>query len=57
MMVTGITLRSTAVTSEIVKGLPSTHGDHYQLNTTTLIRHAVRTYPEQEIVYRTPDGG
>jgi fatty-acyl-CoA synthase len=45
------------VTSEIVKGLPSTHGDHYQLNTTTLIRHAARTYPEQEIVYRSPDGG
>jgi len=41
----------------IVKGLPSTHGDHYQLNTTTLIRHAARTYPEQEIVYRAPDGG
>ncbi|QUD85895.1 long-chain-fatty-acid--CoA ligase [Gordonia polyisoprenivorans] len=37
--------------------MPSTHGDHYQLNTTTLIRHAARTYPEQEIVYRTADGG
>jgi len=42
---------------DIVQGLPSTHGDHYQLNTTTLIRHAARTYPEQEIVYRTADGG
>lgn len=42
--------------SQIVKGLPSTHGDHYQLNTTTLIRHAARTYPEQEIVYRAADG-
>lgn len=42
---------------DIIKGLPSTHGDHYQLNTTTLIRHAARTYPEQEIVYRTADGG
>ena len=42
---------------EIVRGLPSTHGDHYQLNTTTIIRHAARTYPEQEIVYRTADGG
>ncbi|QYA99622.1 long-chain-fatty-acid--CoA ligase (plasmid) [Rhodococcus sp. USK10] len=40
----------------IVKGLPSTHGDHYQLNTTNLIRHAVRTYPEQEIMYRTTAG-
>jgi fatty-acyl-CoA synthase len=42
---------------DIVHGLPSTHGDHYQLNTDTLIRHAARTYPEQEIVYRTTDGG
>jgi fatty-acyl-CoA synthase len=45
------------MTYEIVKGLPSTHGDHYQLNTTTLIRHAARTHPEQEIVFRTADGG
>ncbi|QIX48235.1 long-chain-fatty-acid--CoA ligase [Rhodococcus sp. DMU1] len=45
------------MTEEIVKGLPSTHGDHYQLNTTTVIRHSARTYPEQEIVYRTADGG
>ncbi len=42
---------------ELVRGMPSTHGDHYPLNTTTLIRHAARTYPEQEIVYRTADGG
>ena len=41
----------------IIRGRPSTHGDHYQLNTSTLIRHAARTYPEQEIVLRTPDGG
>jgi len=41
----------------LVRGCPSTMGDTYQLNTTTLIRHAVRTYPEQEIVYRRPDGG
>ena len=40
---------------DIIKGLPSTHGDDYQLNTTTLIRHAARTYPEQQIVYRTSD--
>lgn len=45
------------MTAEIVAGLPSTHGDHYQLNTTTLIRHAARTYPEQEVVFRTSDGG
>ncbi len=42
---------------EVVKGCPSTMGDHYQLNTTTLIRHAARTHAEQEIVYRTPTGG
>ncbi|MCY1658889.1 UNVERIFIED_ORG: fatty-acyl-CoA synthase [Dietzia maris] len=41
----------------IVTGLPSTHGDSYQLNTTTLLRHSTRTYPEQEIVFRTVDGG
>jgi fatty-acyl-CoA synthase len=41
----------------ILSGLPSTMNDAYQLNTTTLIRHAARTYPEQEIVYRTQDGG
>lgn len=41
----------------LTTGRPSTHGDSYQLNTTTIIRHAARTYPEQEIVYRTPDGG
>jgi fatty-acyl-CoA synthase len=45
------------MTETIVTGLPSTHGDSYQLNTTTMIRHAARTYPEQEIVYRTADGG
>lgn len=43
--------------THITKGRPSTHGDSYQLNTTTMIRHAARTYPEQEIVYRTADGG
>lgn len=32
-------------------------GDDYQLNTTTLIRHAARTHTDQEIVYRTPTGG
>ncbi|MGB8933443.1 MAG: long-chain-fatty-acid--CoA ligase [Anaeromyxobacteraceae bacterium] len=41
----------------IVHGCASTMGDDYQLNTTTLIRHAARTHPEQEIVYRTPSGG
>lgn len=41
----------------IVRGCPSTMGDDFQLNTTTLIRHAARTHGDQEIVYRTPDGG
>ncbi|WP_298216676.1 long-chain-fatty-acid--CoA ligase [Acidocella sp.] len=41
----------------ITAGCPSTVGNEYQLNLTTLIRHAARTYPEQEIVYRRPDGG
>jgi fatty-acyl-CoA synthase len=45
------------MTNAIIQGLPSTHGDHYQLNTTTLIRHSARTYPEQQIVFRTADGG
>ena len=39
------------------QGPPVDARDHYQLNTSTLIRHAARTYPEQEIVFRTPDGG
>jgi fatty-acyl-CoA synthase len=42
---------------EIIKGCPSTMGDDYQLNTTTLIRHAARTHSDQQIVYRTTDGG
>lgn len=40
-----------------IKGCPSTMGDDFQLNTTTLIRHAARTHGKQEIVFRTPDGG
>jgi fatty-acyl-CoA synthase len=45
-----------AGTPQVVNGCPSTMGDDYQLNTTTLIRHAARTFGDQEIVYRTPDG-
>ena len=41
---------------DLVKGMPSTHGDHYQLNTTTLLRQGARTYPEQEIAYRDERG-
>ncbi|MGW4774428.1 long-chain-fatty-acid--CoA ligase [Nocardia sp. NPDC004278] len=40
----------------VITGLMSTHGDSYQLNTTTLLRHSARTYPEQEIVFRDADG-
>jgi fatty-acyl-CoA synthase len=42
---------------KVVKGCPSTMGDDVQLNTTTLIRHAARTHGDQQIVFRTPDGG
>jgi fatty-acyl-CoA synthase len=42
---------------KIVTGYPSTMGDEVQLNTTTLIRHAARTHGDQQIVFRTPDGG
>lgn len=42
--------------SAIIKGHPSTNDGH-QLNTTTLIRHAARNYPEREIVYRAADDG
>ncbi len=42
---------------KIIRGCPSTTGDDVQLNTTTIIRHAARTHGDQEIVYRTPDGG
>lgn len=49
-----MTFRFTA--HPIVTGYPSTMGDDVQLNTTTLIRHAARTHPEREIVYRTPQG-
>lgn len=45
------------MTAQFVTGLPSTIGDSYQLNTSTIIRHAARTYPEQEIIFRTPTGG
>jgi fatty-acyl-CoA synthase len=45
------------VSPQIVHGHSSTMGDDYQLNTTTLIRHAARTHGDQQIVYRLPDGG
>jgi fatty-acyl-CoA synthase len=42
---------------KVVRGYPSTMGDDVQLNTTTLIRHAARTHGDQQIVFRTADGG
>lgn len=42
---------------KVIKGCPSTMDDDYQLNTTTLIRHAARSHAEQQIVYRTASGG
>ena len=44
------------MTTAFVTGIPSTLGDSYQLNTSTIIRHAARTFPEQEIIYRTVAG-
>ena len=48
---------SGATTHGLVTGCPSTMGDDYPLNTTTLIRHAARTYGDQEILYRNEAGG
>ena len=45
------------MTRKVVRGYPSTMGDDVQLNTTTLIRHAARTHGDQQIVFRTSDGG
>jgi fatty-acyl-CoA synthase len=41
----------------LVTGCPSTMGDDLPLNITTLIRHAARTYGDQEILYRDAAGG
>ncbi len=41
---------------EMIKGCPSTSMDDYQLNHTTLIRHAARNFPEREVVYKTASG-
>ena len=41
---------------KMIKGCPSTSMDDYQLNHTTLIRHAARNFPEREVVYRTAKG-
>ncbi len=41
---------------DIVKGFPATSQDHYQLNVTTIIKHAARSFGRQEIVSRRLDG-
>jgi fatty-acyl-CoA synthase len=40
----------------MIKGFPSTLMDDIQLNITNMIRHTARSFPEREIVYRTPRG-
>ncbi len=39
-----------------LKGFPATTGDDYPLNLISLLKHADRTYPEQEVVSRNADG-
>ncbi|WP_054032794.1 long-chain-fatty-acid--CoA ligase [Desulfatitalea tepidiphila] len=41
---------------DIVKGFPATSQDNYQLNVTTIIKHAARSFGRQEIVSRRLDG-
>ena len=41
---------------KIIKGFPSVSQDEYPLNVTTILRHAVRNFAGQEIVYRLRDG-
>jgi len=43
------------MTNYLNEGHPSTSGDDFPLNVTTLVRHAIRTYADQEIVYRTAE--
>ena len=40
----------------MIKGCSSTSMDDYQLNHTTLIRHAARNFPQREVVYKTDNG-
>jgi len=41
---------------DIVKGFPATSQDNYQLNVTTIIQHAARSFGQQEIISRRLDG-
>jgi fatty-acyl-CoA synthase len=40
----------------MLKGIPSTMGDDYPLNITSLLKHAARVFPGTEIVHRRLDG-
>ncbi|MGG0658227.1 long-chain-fatty-acid--CoA ligase [Rummeliibacillus pycnus] len=39
----------------LVKGCPSTSMNDYHLNTTTMIKHTVRNFPNQEILFKKND--
>ena len=41
---------------KVIKGFPATSQDDYQLNVTTIIQHAARSFGRQEIVSRRLDG-
>jgi len=41
---------------DIIKGFPATSQDDYQLNVTSIIKHAARSFGRQEIVSRQLDG-
>ncbi len=45
-----------SVIMDIIKGFPATSQDHYQLNVTSIIKHAARSFGRQEIVSRRLDG-
>ncbi|MCQ9367509.1 long-chain-fatty-acid--CoA ligase [Brevibacterium sp. 50QC2O2] len=40
----------------MLKGIPSTQGDSYQLNTTQMLKYASGTFSEHEVVYHRVDG-
>ena len=40
----------------MLRGIPSTMGDDYQLNVLSLLRHAAVNFPNTEVVYRRSDG-
>ena len=44
------------MSTEIIKGFPSTSGNDYQLNIITFLKSAATTYPEVEVVSRNIDG-